>query len=393
LDHGADPNAYYADKDGNHFTVVTCVLGRGEPQVAPHPHERELLALMMERGAEPYDEKGLYNVFADHGSRVHLSYDIVWLLELMYHHALRLGRGADWADPTWYMLSMGGYRPGAYHLLTAALEARLLPLAEWMLLHGAAPDTRPAKPRYPHYSLFEDAYRSGDEAARELLLKYGADSRVNVSMSAYESFVGSTLEGNYARSAGLFADNPSWVHNPHALFAATRRDNADAVRFLLGLGISPDIEENRTRARALHAAAFAGATRAAKVLLEAGADPDFRELNYGATPMSIANWAQKPDMTDLLTPYSRDMFSLVFAGKVERVREILQLSPALARSIHPNDDSLLMRLPDDEGAAVALTELLLKNGSDPSHHDALGATAVEIAERRALSRVVAMLSA
>ena len=109
--------------------------------------------------------------------------------------------------------------------------------------------------------------------------------------------------------------------------------------------------------------------------------------------MSIANWAQKPGMTDLLTPHSRDVFSLVGGGKVARVRAILLENPMLAASIHPrNGASLLMCLPDSEDDAVELTELLLANGADPRHRDSAGATAGEIAERRALLRVVAMLS-
>lgn len=393
LNHGADPNAFYADSDGNRFSTVTCVLGRGEQQIAPQPRERELTALMMERGAEPYDEQALYNVFADHDSRSHLSNDIVWLLQLMHTHSLRLGRGADWEDPAWSMFSMGGYQPAAYHLLKAALDAKLLPLAEWMLQHGAGPDTRPANQRSPRYSLLEETIRSGDDAARALLVKYGANAHLNVSMSAYESFVVASLHGNYARATELFADNPSWRHDPHALLAATRADNADAVTFLLGLGIAPDTEEDRSRARALHAAAFAGATHAAAVLLHAGADPDFRELNYGATPMSIANWAQKPGITDLLTPYSRDVFSLVSEGKVARVREVLLDNPMLAASTHPrNGASLLMCLPDNEDDAVELTKLLLETGADPKHRDFEGVTAMEVAGRRALLRVVAMLN-
>ena len=51
---------------------------------------------------------------------------------------------------------------------------------------------------------------------------------------------------------------------------ASRQDNADAVRLLLALGMSPDIDENVSRSRALHTAAFRGATRAAKVLIDAG---------------------------------------------------------------------------------------------------------------------------
>ena len=399
LDNDADPNVYCPggaavtgyDENGFFYTALTCAVGRGEPQAPAHPHVQGLATLLMERGAEPYDKQMLYNVFADHASRKRLTNDIVWLLELMHQHSLRLGRGGDWNDPAWNMLDVGGYGPGAFFLLSAAISAGQLRLAEWMLQHGAGPNTRASNPRGAAYSLYEQAFLRDDRAAGELLTRYGADTWVAVSMSAYENFVDAGLKGNHTRARELFEVNPQWRFHPHALLAATRTDNAEAVKFLLSLGISPDIEENKSNARALHAASFAGATRAAKVLLEAGADPDFREANYGATPMSIAAWVRDQAMTDLLAQYSRDLFSLVFAGKVSRVREVLLEDSTLAALIHPrNGESLLMCLPDDESAAVALAELLLANGADPSRRDASGATAREMAERRALLRVVAM---
>ncbi|MEP6832822.1 MAG: hypothetical protein ABJB74_05480 [Gemmatimonas sp.] len=401
LEHGADPNAYYADgsdipgsaDEGNHFTVLTCILGRGEQQFAPHPRERELTALLMESGAEPYDAQGLYNVFADHGSRPWLSNDIVWLLELMHEHSLRRGRAADWKDPAWHMLSVGGHEPGAYHLLRAAVSARLLPLAEWMLEHGASANTRAANTGRAQYSLYEEAVRAGNASAMTLLARYGASELVSVSLNAYEMFIQHCLFGDRERARQDIALHPDWLHTPQALIIATRNDNAAAVTLLLELGVSPDIEEHRGRARALHAASFAGASRAARVLLAAGADADAREQTYGATPMSISIWAQRPHMTEILAPYSRDVFSLVFAGKVERVRTVLAEAPALAAALDAKGESLLMRLPDAEDDALALTELLLASGADPLLRNRDGVTADELAERRALLRVAARLRA
>jgi hypothetical protein len=158
LDAGADPNAHYPGGNPTiRYTILTCAVGRGEEGAQPHPRARELAALLMERGAYPYDMQVLYNVFANHASRVHLTEDIVWLLELMHEHSVRVGRGADWDDPEWNMLDVGGYGPGAYYLLGAATDAGLPRLAEWMLQHGASPNTRALRPRGADRSLYESA--------------------------------------------------------------------------------------------------------------------------------------------------------------------------------------------------------------------------------------------
>ena len=54
---------------------------------------RELAALLLERGAEPYDVQVLYNGFAGHASqRLLADDDFVWLLELIYRESIKRGR-------------------------------------------------------------------------------------------------------------------------------------------------------------------------------------------------------------------------------------------------------------------------------------------------------------
>ena len=52
--------------------------------------------------------------------------------------------------------------------------------------------------------------------------------------------------------------------------------------------------------------------------------------------------------------YSRDIGTLTFNGKVERVRELVEADPSIARTM-ADSDSLLLWLPrDDELRAVAI---------------------------------------
>lgn len=400
LEHGADPNAYCPggqeligyDEGDIHFTVLTNIVGRGEGRVPPHAHVRALVKLVLERGANPYDKQLLYNVFADHSSRSDLRDSDVWLLDLLYEQSVRNGHADDWKDSLWRMLDVGSYGPGANFILQATVRTDNVGLTEWCLKHGANPDAKSDNARFAQTSPAEDAMRGGNVAMQQLMARYSKKAATNTSaLSPYEQFMRACLNGDEVQAREAVAAHPEWLTVPHALIIASRQDNADAVRLLLSLGVSPDIDENFSRSRALHAAAFRGATRAAKVLIDAGADVDARESNYGSTPMGVASWAQQSAMTDLLAEYSRDLFQLIAAGKVDRVREVLRQEPSLAKVLQRNGESMLMRLPDNEEDAVALVQLLLANGADPSLRNEYGLTAADIAERRSMMRVVPLL--
>ena len=399
LDHGADPNVYCPggqdvigyDEGDIHFTVLTNIIGRGEGRVPPHARVRELVPLLLERGANPYDKQVLYNVFADHSSRADLASGDVWLLDAIYQQSIRNGQGEDWNDSLWRMLDVGSYGPGANFLLQATVTTNNVALTEWLLQHGANPDVRSDNSRFAQFTPAVAAERNGHRDMRALMSRYSTQMHTAAPVTAYEQFVRACLRGDDARARDEITQHAEWLKIPHALMLATREDNADAVQLLLEFGVSPDIDENTSHARALHTAAFRGATRAAKVLLDAGADADARETNYDATPMGVASWAQQRAMTDLLAGYSRDLCNLVFAGKVDRVRAVLGENPALANSVQRSGETALMRLPDDEDAAMVLVGLLLASGADASIRNRDGLTAADIAERRALRRVVPLL--
>jgi ankyrin repeat protein len=393
LDGGADPNAFYPGGNPSiHYTALTGVLGRGEEQAATHPRAPALAALLMERGAEPYDTQVLYNVFANHASRTRLGDDIVWLLELMHAESVRRGRGADWDDPAWRMLDMGGYGHGAYYLLRAAVDAHLLGLAEWLLAHGASPDAPPPMRRNASTrTLREEAVRNADTAMAELLASHGAAPGAIV-LEGVDAFVDACLRMDRERVQALLREHPEYARDPRAMFVAAERDRADVAEMLIELGVPPDIERTPSgRWRPLHEAAYRGSAGVAALLIAHGADVDFRAPEYDATPLGTAVFGGQPRTIELLGRYSRDVWELTYIGQVERLREVLRDEPALATLTSADGDTPLMWLPSDAADALEVARLLLAAGADPAARNARGVTAADLARERGLDEVARLL--
>lgn len=405
LDAGADPNAFYLGGNADiHYTVLTCVLGRGEEQAAMHPAAHELTELLLERGADPFDGQVLYNVFADHASRRWLGDDLVWLLDAMYRHSQRRGRAADWRDPTWPMFALfgapslgdeGRRQHGAHFMLEAAVDRNLLGLTEWMLAHGAGPDTPPgtAGAQRSTRTLYQEAMARGHDDMARLLARYGAVT-ARPAAEGIDAFVEAALRLDRARVAALLGAHPEYREDSRALFAAVAEDRADVVAMLLDAGVSPDVEDvDGGGGRALHLAAYVGAERSAALLLARGAAVDARDERHHAIPLGVASWAQQPRMVELLGRSSRDVWELTHAGCVDRLRAVLGDDPGAARAVGAAGDTPLMWLPDDEERALAVARVLLAAGADPARRDREGRTAREIATGRGLDAVVELLRA
>ncbi len=190
LDHGANPNDYDMAGD-SHYTALVGAAGEGEQDSPRQPQGPALFQLLLERGAEPFDVQVLYNT--------HFSGDVLWWLEMVYAHTMKIGRTAEWADPDWKMLDMGAYGCGARFLLGIALRKRDLRLAEWLLAHGANPNAAPARDRrHSKRSLYEDAVRSGSPQMAELLARYGAITAMSA-LSDQEQFQDACFRWNESK--------------------------------------------------------------------------------------------------------------------------------------------------------------------------------------------------
>jgi ankyrin repeat protein len=381
LDRGANPNAYYMAGHSVYGALVG-VAGDGEQDAPPHPARDELYALLLQRGAEPYDDQVLYNT--------HFRGDVLWWLKLTWQYSVAAGRQRDWADSDLPIFDMGGYGSGARFLLWLAIRKNNRDLAEWLLERGANPNARPPRAStLPQMSLHRYAVLEGRQDIADLLLRHGA-TRDDAMSSDDEMFAAACMQLDRETAAAIARRRSEYLQSPNVLCHAARLDRSDVVALLLDLGVRVNSQDSNGRT-ALHAAAGSDARAAAILLLERGADANIREAQYHATPLGMASHYDHRAMIDLLTPYSRDVWSLTSQGKIDRLREVLAAEPQRATEIGPHGSTLLWHLPNDEERALQVVELLLAYGADPSVKGEDGTMAADSARALGQQRIAERL--
>jgi uncharacterized protein len=360
LNAGADPNVYFTDGE-NHFTPLTGVLGEGEQSpaaVPPHPHAEALALLLLERAADPYDRQGLYNtsLWLD---------DDRWLDRLWTHAAKSV------PAPVWMLAGKRAFD----FLLDIAVSRNHLKRAEWLLKHGANPN---AIGHYSKRSLHKHAVLLGLTAMAALLVRFGAEP---ARLEGLEAFQAACMRLDRQAAHGLLELHPEYLEAPGPMMAAAQHDLRDVAALLLDLGMSPNVDDHGQRP--LHEAASGDSPSVATLLIEHGAEIDAREPKFGGTPLGWARHQERPRMVELLSPVSRDVFTLAATGNVERLRQVLTAEPELARTVNGNMTPLFC-LPEDDDRAVEIVELLLAHGTDPTIRNSEGATAADCARKRGL---------
>src|SRR5260221_252688 len=237
LDHGADPNARWIGPWGEPaFTVLTGMIGEGEGDQPPHPQAKDLAALLIERGADPFDPQALYNTS--------ITRDDTGWLDFLWNQSERYGRLEAWREEDPEKAALGGSEP--------------LYAPDYLLRHAAALD---------------HVWAGGSGGLVERVVGHGADTdrpttRVGGGAMGYAVHFGRkeiaaylaplsrdvhhlTSLGFKNRLAELFAADPSLVNARHGRIGCTPlfelpADEAPAIEiaaFLLGHGAAPNIRD------------------------------------------------------------------------------------------------------------------------------------------------------
>ena len=267
-----NPNDFYMAGDSEYSALVG-VAGEGEQDSPRQPYAEALYRLLLERGAGPVRHPGALQ-HALHGRHALVAGADLPAL------ARRLGRKADWDDPDWSMLDMGGYGSGAL-LRARHRDEEERPRARRV---GADARRQPERRRLLASEVQAEAHRCYDEAVVQGLDGDGgaapaATARRRASPRSNRRRRSSPRAcGSIARPRGRCSSGIRSTGTRHrAMFEAAKRDRPDVLALLLDLGVSLEIaDEHNTRA--LHHAAGANALRAATFLIERGAEIDPREI-------------------------------------------------------------------------------------------------------------------
>jgi ankyrin repeat protein len=368
LDSGADPNAQFDDGWGSPFKALTGVIGQGEGMRPPHPRADELASLLIEYGADPFDAQALYNTS--------IGRDETTWLDLLYHHCEAQGTQARWRGEAEGLITSSS-RSALDYLLGNAVSSNHPRRAEWLLAHGANPDTDNA---YTGNRVHAEAQLLGHQEIAELLVRRGATTVV---LSGYAAFLAALMRRDFEAARAIAKSEPAVLAEPAPLHLAAGRGLKDVVAVLIDLGMPVDLAAPDGK-RALHAAAQSDHVELARRLLAAGADIDARGTQYDATPLGFAVFFKRAAMIDLLAPRSCDVVSLVRAQRLERLGEVLRVRPELVRACNRDGDPLLCLLPEDEEDAMRVAQYLLAHGADPRATNSKGETAAQAARRRGL---------
>jgi uncharacterized protein len=146
--------------------------------------------------------------------------------------------------------------------ITESTETRTVFTNQWLNEEGA--------------TAFLRAAQSGDIELLKLLVARGADPKINTKLGVTPLAV----------AAGI-----GWVEG--VTKEHSTKDTVEAVKYLLSLGLDPNLQADTGRV-ALHGAAHKGATEVVKLLVAAGARMDVRDFgntdNRGSPELSTRTW-------------------------------------------------------------------------------------------------------
>ena len=372
LEAGADPNAGFLWEGGYLFTALTGVLGLGEDDVfrvngplwqPPHKHWREFARLLLEAGADPNDNQGLYN---------RMQYPNDEHLKLLFEYGLGKDQGGPWFERFfrhWPHASFAATRSPSDILsyqLRWAIRSNDFDRVKLLVENGA--DVNAASRGQTPYAA---AVSNGHQQIADYLVAKGA-MRIAISLSTAEEFSIACNRVDSDRAHELVASDPSLLDDAGGpLTRAAEAGRVDSLRLLVELGA--DIHGEAGSASPLHCAARAGQLETVKLLVELGADVHARDECWNSPPLGFANYKGQRDVVEYLLQFARIGDAVKFGG-LDRVRTLLRENPACVNVRDAAGQTPLHYPFQDTQHGEEMIELLIKHGADTSARDNEGRT-------------------
>jgi ankyrin repeat protein len=377
LEAGADPNFQFDDGWGSPFKVLTGAIGLGEGAKPSHPQAVELVEVLIDAGAAPYDLQALYNISI-------VGEDLDWY-DRLWRYGEAAGALDHWSVPDEGRLGASKGMNTLDYLLGNAVGQGHLARAAWLLERGADPN---ADHFYTGQKLHLLAQLSGSAEMAALLRRHGAQPAL---LSDVQALQVASLNGDRAMINTLLAKDPLLIARPEALHAAVGRGDVDAFDLLVSLGARTDVLE-ADGISPLHRAVQTGSLALVKRLVERGADVDLRERRWHGTPMSWAVVLGQPHVADFLAPLSHDVRPFATQARLDRLQAALAEQPWRANERLAGDcPTALYCLPDDEEGAAEVARILLAHGADPRMRNDKGQTPADWARQRGLDEAAELM--
>jgi ankyrin repeat protein len=285
LDAGADPAAGYLWEGlSPPYTALTGALTSG------HAQPIELARLLLERGADANDSQLLYEIGGTDDTDAH---------ELLYEFGLGTGDGGVWHA------RLAPHHPTPAELVQEELikaAASNHPRRGRLILRHPV-DLAGLGDRHPIHegrTAWQLAMIHGHTEMIALLRAAGAETT-----DPELELLSACMRADRAEVARLRAADPGVLaraiaRRPSQLSTAADEDRFDAVMLMTELGFDPNATFGPHRQTALHGAAFRGNLAMVKYLVGHGADPAVEDCSFHATALGWADHHDHQAVADYL---------------------------------------------------------------------------------------------
>jgi ankyrin repeat protein len=376
IEHGADPNAGFLWDWGGPvpclLTALTGVLGLGEddvnrgegPLIQPkHQHWYEFARLLLEAGADPNDNQGLYN---------RMQYPDDEHLKLLLEYGLGKGQGGPWFKRFFQRWPAVGEHAGYLPRTPADLLSYQL---RWAIGAGAFDRVKLLVENGADVKGIRISQVDSNQEIADYLVAKGA-KRIARTLSPAEEFAAACNRADADRARELVASNPSLLDDPGPLTSAAEDGRVDSLRLLVGLGFDVNGKAGRPwphDTAPLWWAAHAGQLDAVKLLVELGADVHAPDPNYDATPLASANYKGQRDVVEYLLQVA-SIGDAVKVGGLDRVRALVRENPECV-NVRDDQGRTPLHYPHrNTRHGEEMIELLIAHGADTSARDNEGRT-------------------